>query len=218
MAPSESLNVRPKPLKLPRLPSNARITKRPLLRPPIPSPYASSASPKIIYISAKTPFISAVKRVRKLLDLIDKKAVGKVDLGDGRKGKETLRALGEVDQASGKEPEEVILKATNRAIEKALGLGVFFQGQGDVRVRLRTGSVGAVDDIVIEEKRTARKGKKGSPGRNNEEGATAGAGENAEDGNDEVNEEMGNVEADDAVLPETQIRRVSVLEVGISLK
>lgn len=153
-----------------------------------------------------------------MLDLIDKRAVGKVDLGDGRKGKETLQALGEVDQASGKEPEEVILKATNRAIEKALGLGVFFQGQGDVRVRLRTGSVGAVDDIVIEEKRTARKGKKGSPGRKSEEGATAGAGENAEDGNDEVNEEMGKVEADDAVLPETQIRKVSVLELGISLK
>lgn len=157
-----------------------------------------------------------MKRVRKLLDLIDKRAVGKIDLGDGRKGKETLRALGEVDQASGKEPEEVILKATNRAIEKALGLGVFFQGQGDVRVRLRTGSVGAVDDIVVEEKRTARKGKKGSPGRKENEGETAGAGENA-DGKDEVNEEMGNMEADDAILPETQIRKVSVLEVGISL-
>ncbi|CAO1600082.1 hypothetical protein XANCAGTX0491_003787 [Xanthoria calcicola] len=218
MAPSQSPNIRPKSPKLARLPSNARITKRPLLRPPIPSPYASSACPKIVYISTKTPFISAVKRVRKLLDLIDKRAVGKVDLGDGRKGKQTLGALGEVDPASGKEPEEVILKATNRAIEKALGLAVFFQGQDDVRVRLRTGSVGAVDDIVVDEKRTMGKRKTGSPGRKKGERETAGAGENAEEGNDEVGEEMGNVEADDLVIPETQIRKVSVLEVGISLK
>lgn len=123
-----------------------------------------------------------------------------------------MRALGEVDPASGKEPEEVILKATNRAIEKALGLGVFFQGQDDVRVRLRTGSVGAVDDIVVDDKRTTGKRKKGSPGRNK------GEGENAEEGHDKVGEEMENTEADDVVIPETQIRKVSILEVGISLK
>ncbi|KAL8647992.1 MAG: hypothetical protein Q9226_006197 [Calogaya cf. arnoldii] len=218
MAPTGSPRVRSKPPKLPRLPSNARVTKRPLLRPPIPSPYASSTSPKIIYISAKTPFVSAVKRVRKLLDLIDKRAVGKVELGDGRKGKEALRAIGEAKQASEKEPEEVILKATNRAIEKALGLGVFFQGQGDVRVRLRTGSVGAVDDIIVEEKRTTGKGKKTSAGKKKGEGEAAAASENPQGGNDELNEEMENAATDDVALPETQIRKVSVLEIGISLR
>ncbi|KAL8853427.1 MAG: hypothetical protein Q9221_001744 [Calogaya cf. arnoldii] len=218
MAPTEPPLVRSKPPKLPRLPSNARITKRPLLRPAIPSPYASSASPKIIYISAKTPFISAVKRVRKLLDLIDKRAVGKVELGDGRKGKEALRAIGEAKQISEKEPEEVILKATNRAIERALGLGVFFQGQGDVRVRLRTGSVGAVDDIVVKEKRRAGRGKKTSSGEKEGEGEAAAASKDPYEGNDELNEEMENPETDDTALPETQIRKVSVLEIGLSLK
>lgn len=129
-----------------------------------------------------------------------------------------MRALREVDPASGKEPEEVILKATNRAIEKTLGLAVFFQGQDDVRVRLRTGSVGAVDDIAIEEKRTTGKRKTGSPGGKKGARETAGASENAEEGNDEVDEEMENTEADKVVIPETQIRKVSVLEVGISLK
>ncbi|KAK5070702.1 hypothetical protein LTR16_009311 [Cryomyces antarcticus] len=47
-----------------------------------------------------------------------------------------------------KDPEEVVLKATGKAIEKALNLGLFFQGQEDCKVRIRTGSVAAIDDIV----------------------------------------------------------------------
>ncbi|KAL8862273.1 MAG: hypothetical protein Q9178_001282 [Gyalolechia marmorata] len=205
------------------LPENARVSKRPLLRPPIPSPYTSSASPKIIYVSAKTPFISAVKRVRKLLDLIDKRTVGKVDLGDGRDERETLRALGEVGQAPGKAPEEVILKATNRAIEKALGLGLFFQGQEDLRVRLRTGSVGAVDDIVVEETSKGEEGKNGRSKKKEkrkrgqrEEGSAAG--ERVGEHKEELDKEMADPEAGDEDLPETRIRKVSVLEIGISLK
>jgi len=42
----------------------------------------------------------------------------------------------------------VILKATGKAIEKLLRLAIWFQGQEDLTVRLRTGSVGAVDDVV----------------------------------------------------------------------
>ncbi|KAL8776521.1 MAG: hypothetical protein Q9213_008244 [Squamulea squamosa] len=218
MSPYEAPDSRRKPPKLRRLPYNARITKRPLLRPAIPSPYTSSASPKIIYISTKTPFISAVKRVRKLLDLIDKRAVGQIDLGDGRAEKETLRALREVDIGTRKEPEEVILKATNRAIEKALGLGVFFQGQSDVRVRLRTGSVGAVDDIVVDEKRKERKGKREKAKKKKGVGEGLGAEEGSGDEKDELDEKIRDAEAEDDDLPETRIRKVSVLEVGISLK
>ncbi|KAL8772074.1 MAG: hypothetical protein Q9209_002740 [Squamulea sp. 1 TL-2023] len=218
MAAYVAPDPRRKPSKLRRLPSNARITKRPLLRPAIPSPYTSSASTKIIYISVKTPFISAVKRVRKLLDLIDKRAVGKVNLGDGRAERETLRALKEVDTETRKEPEEVILKATNRAIEKALGLGVFFQGQGDVRVRLRTGSMGTVDDIVVEEKRKCGNRTKEKVKKMAEIGGGFGAvGDDGEE-YEELDATKGNTEAENEDLPETQIRKVSVLEVGISLR
>ena len=43
----------------------------------------------------------------------------------------------------------MLLKATGKAIEKLLGLVVYFQEQDDVKIVVRTGSVGAVDDIVI---------------------------------------------------------------------
>lgn len=44
-----------------------------------------------------------------------------------------------------------MLKGTNRAIDKVLQLGLFFQGQGDVKVRIATGSVRVVDDIEVDE-------------------------------------------------------------------
>ena len=45
--------------------------------------------------------------------------------------------------------EEVFIKATGRAIERALRFGVHFQGESDCRVRVETGSVMAVDDIEV---------------------------------------------------------------------
>ena len=79
--------------------------------------------------------------------------MGKIDLlNDKGSDKQKLRKLGERHNTStGKEPEEVVLKATGRAIQNVLGLALFFQGQDDCRVRLRTGTVGVIDDIVKSE-------------------------------------------------------------------
>lgn len=133
------------------------------------------------------PFISAVKRVRKLLGEIDKRSMGKVDLVEGKgSDKQKLRKLGERTNAStGKEPEEVVLKATNRAIQNVLGLALFFQGQDDCRVRLRTGTVGVVDDIV-------------------ESAIPKGA-------------ETVEVEEEEEELPESRVRKASFVEVAITL-
>ncbi|KAF6222967.1 hypothetical protein HO133_001018 [Letharia lupina] len=173
--------------KMPRLPKNARIEKRPIFRPPIPSPYTGADQKKVIYVSTKMPFISAVKRVRKLLGEIDKRSMGKVDLVEGRgSDKQKLRKLGERTNAStGKEPEEVVLKATNRAIQNVLGLALFFQGQDDCRVRLRTGTVGVVDDIV-------------------ESAIPKGAA-------------TVEVEEEEEELPESRVRKASFVEVAITL-
>jgi ribonuclease P/MRP protein subunit POP7 len=84
--------------------------------------------------------------------------------------------------------EEVIVKGTGRAIEKVLALAAWFQDDAQselgVRVVVRTGSVGAIDDVVPRD------------GKQNAEEAV----DNAHEGD------------------ETRIRRVSCLEVGISLR
>lgn len=156
---------------------------------PISSPYAGADHPKVIYISAKTPFISAVKRVRKLLSLIEKRSVGKVDLFQGKDHDEQKPKALDVEGPSQKEkePEEVVLKGTNRVIEKVLGLALFFQGQEDLIVRLRTGTVGVIDDIVM----VPTTLKETEANDQKEEGKEP---------------------------PETQVRKISMLEVAITVK
>jgi ribonuclease P/MRP protein subunit POP7 len=83
-----------------------------------------------------------------------------------------------------KKPEPVVLKATNRAIENLLGVGLYFMGQDDCVVRISTGSLGVVDDIVDRE--------------------------GVADGEEEVGEEEE--------VPESRVRKCSVVEVAITLK
>ena len=88
--------------------------------------------------------------------------------------------------------EEVYLKATGRAIPRALELGVKFQEEEDCRVRVEMGSVKAIDDIEL------------TP---NLEGKQKGEGD-GEDANEEEEEEE---------VPETRIRTLSTVTVCIGL-
>jgi ribonuclease P/MRP protein subunit POP7 len=126
-----------------------------------------------------------VKRARKLLAVVDQRSLGKVSLSKGTE-KERLRQLGQ----KGSEREQVFLRGTGKAIEKVLGLAVYFQSQDDLEVRIKTGSVGVVDDIERKE------GNRGS---------------------DHDDEEGGGIKVGEEI-PETQIRKASVIEVAISLK
>lgn len=127
---------------------DARVQKRPLLHPPIASPYKNQDTPKIVYVSSRTPFMSAVKRVRSLLGHADKRATQSA-LSQKRKQRADpimTAALASIDKDNA--PEEVVIKATGKAIEKATELALYFQQQQDYRITLRTGTVDAVDDIV----------------------------------------------------------------------
>jgi ribonuclease P/MRP protein subunit POP7 len=157
--------------KRPRLPPNATISKRPLLHPAIPTPFASSEQPKVLYITRTSPFIPTCKRIRSLLTQIAKRATQSTNENRGRgarnKGRGRLEANGSLSaqdvEASiaaeagrkgksagvGVGSEEVYLKATGRAIPRALELGVKFQGEEDCRVRVEMGSIKAIDDIEL---------------------------------------------------------------------
>lgn len=137
----------------------------------------------MIYISSNTAFVPSVKRIRKLLSNIDKRSTKDVSLlgleNDGAKLAKLKRQVGR--------NEEIIMKATGRAIEKLLNFALYFQGQPDLQVRIRTGSLAVVDDISIRE---ATQGRAGSA--------------------------TNNMELEE--LPETQVRKTSILEVGVSLR
>jgi ribonuclease P/MRP protein subunit POP7 len=150
--------------------TDASITKRPLLRPAIASPYASSSAQKVVYVSARTPFMSAIKRVEKLLRLADKRDVQTATTHaqknkrkrrrDGEGGEDEVMAVArgvekEKDrkrQAGGVSGEEVLVKGTGKAISKAMEVGAWFlQRDTEFVVRIKTGSVGAVDDVEVPE-------------------------------------------------------------------
>ncbi|KAI9715220.1 MAG: hypothetical protein M1828_000918 [Chrysothrix sp. TS-e1954] len=132
--------------KLTKLPKGT-IHKRPLIRPVLPSPFSSAAHQKTVYVGTKTPFMSAFKRVQKLLDHIEKREMQSTLAKQTKGGKVKLR--NEVVE-SGK-GETVQVKASGKAIEKALGLGLFMQGIERYSVQVGTESVDAIDDIIMDD-------------------------------------------------------------------
>ena len=85
--------------------------------------------------------MSAFKRVDHLLRHVDKRAVQST-LSRTTKG----RFCG--GRQENDEPEAIFIKATGKAIEKALSLALFMQDMPKFDIRIRTTSVDAIDDIV----------------------------------------------------------------------
>ncbi|CAD0109508.1 unnamed protein product [Aureobasidium uvarum] len=133
-----------------------KVEKRPLLRPPITSQYASADVAKIVYVSTKTPFMSAVKRVQKLLAQAEKRlAQSAADQVSNRpKYSHTNDDITDIERVAATmaarkhDQDEIVLKATGKAIAKALSLALWFQQRIEYSVRIETGTVGAIDDIV----------------------------------------------------------------------
>lgn len=231
-----------------KLPSSAQVSKRPLLHPAIPSPYAGLQQQKVVYIGSKTPFLSAVKRAEKLLHLSDKRLVqaGAQLAKQSRRGPqdeiqgiaEEIEALkrnkkhkaGSDDDEAG--TEEVVIKGTGKAISKVMELGLWFQQRDEYNVRLQTTSLGAVDDVTYE--RGADDGE--AAGEASDESDKAGMseqpkgeadgaakkrkrGKKAKEGiTRTVKREEIETEDGKKAITETRIRQLSVLEVYVSLR
>ncbi|EDN08887.1 hypothetical protein I7I51_00543 [Histoplasma capsulatum] len=148
--PYPELKFEKKNKNMRRVPSYARIQKRPIPHPPSASPYAGAKVPKVVYVSTKTPFMSAAKRVQKLLKHAERRATAKIDLSEKISEKQKLTQL--TESAEDLKKEEVFIKATGRAIEKAMSIGNWFAAKEEYAIKVNTGAVMVVDDIVEDEK------------------------------------------------------------------
>ncbi|RKF77384.1 putative alba domain containing protein [Golovinomyces cichoracearum] len=142
------------PKKLSRLTSAQKISKRPLLHPAIVSRSSSSGAPRVIYVSTKSSFVGTIKRVRLLLDQIRRHSQGdkfksllRQDPCDVQKAL-SKAVIEEKNRVKDTMNEEVVIKASGKAIDKGLRLASWCSSLDNVKTELRTGSVGAVDDIV----------------------------------------------------------------------
>lgn len=178
----------------------------------------------MIYISHSTPFISILKRIRKLLSHIEDRASGAIKLT--RDGKDTFKAIEKGLQnggGKGKErprDEEVQVRATGRAIGKALQVAIRLQLEEGWRVRFETGSVGAVDDVV-ERMRPKKESKKGKEEMSTtEEKVDHGVEEDKDVDMDAPEHNIANIEDDieEADIEESRVRRVSCFIIYVGLK
>ncbi|KAI6080676.1 Rpp20 subunit of nuclear RNase MRP and P-domain-containing protein [Hypoxylon rubiginosum] len=152
----------PKP-KLPPIPKGSTIRRR-----PIPTRDSSTHASRRIYVTARTPFRSVTARVRKQLDknlrtasasckaFTNKLAAKKhASLDDRIRAISSRTRPGGSGSGSGigvglEDAGEVVILGTGHAIQRVVEVALFFQKQADCIVQLKTGSVGAVDDVIQE--------------------------------------------------------------------
>lgn len=174
--------------------------------------------------------MSAVKRVQKLLRQVEKRAIASLDLSSKRKTeKEKLAQLAQGHERlrKGKGEEEVFIKATGRAIEKALSVGKWFETkETEYVVRVKTGTVLVVDDVVEDEAARQRvlaegeKAKKQQQQKQQEEGSSAAEPvASAPSGSKSASKKRkraANAETEE--LPEARTRWVNVVEIAVTYK
>lgn len=116
--------------------------------------------------------------------------------------------------------EEVFVKATGRAIEKALNVAKWFEEkETEYTVRVNTGSVVVVDDIVEDEEMKAKEEQKR---QRQEEQTPTDQGDAASKSESKSAAKKRKRQAaaaeDDAELPESRTRWIKMVEVAVSLK
>lgn len=137
--------------------SDSRVNKRPISRTQALQ-RGSLASPKqrIIYVGTKSPFMSVVSRARKALN----NGPGGLRANSSSKGlplAARVAALStgitstERQAEDGDRAEEVLIRGSGRAMAKTLEVAAWFTRESDVLVSLRTMSLEAVDDVVVDE-------------------------------------------------------------------
>ncbi|KAJ6092772.1 hypothetical protein N7486_008061 [Penicillium sp. IBT 16267x] len=211
----QQLQFEKKNVDLVKLPKYAKVEKRPIPHAPVASPYAGTSVPKIIYVSTNTPFMSAVKRVQKLLRHAEKRATANIDLEDTRKTEQ--QKLAELAKVADKR-EEIFIKATGRAIEKVLKVGKWFEEkETEYAVRVTTGSVLVVDDVVEDEEKKELEMQK-EQRRSKDESVPEKQGQETSKTAAKKRKRQAPTVSDDAELPETRTRWIKMVEVAVSLK
>ena len=104
------------------------------------------------------------------------------------------------------------MKATGRAIERALQVALFFQQQSDCRVRISTGTADAIDDIIVKPK----KNRANLP--NDEEDGDVHENKNGRKPGQKRKRADERADEKEMELPEARIRHTNVIEVAVSLR
>ncbi|KAK7903413.1 hypothetical protein LTR67_001433 [Exophiala xenobiotica] len=134
-----------------RLPANYTVQRRPLNHAPVANIRAGAAVPKVVYVSQQTPLMAAVKRVKKILGHIEKRAMQQAGVTMAGKDRDRRHRIRAANETITRNKEEVLVKASGRAMSQALRVGEWFRNKEKeflCDVAVRTGSASVVDDLV----------------------------------------------------------------------
>ncbi|KEF56063.1 uncharacterized protein A1O9_07644 [Exophiala aquamarina CBS 119918] len=161
-----SLRHEKKNQDLHRLPPGTTVRRRPINHAPVADIHAGAQVPKCVYVSRQTPVIAAVKRVKKILREIERRAVREALEGGGGRGEKgrarrtigggggggvVAQGVSKVNEVLRRDREEVLVKASGRAMEQALQVAEWFRSKEKevlCDVVVRTGNISVVDDII----------------------------------------------------------------------
>ncbi|ROV98716.1 hypothetical protein VMCG_06807 [Cytospora schulzeri] len=136
--------------KLPALSKNSKVHKRPINRGRVINRGGPPLSPKqqIIYVGTKSPFMGIVNKIRHALDHSPASRTAKGLPIAARMAALNTPAPAAQPPAEG---DEILVRATGRAMATLLHVAAWFGRQNDCRVSVRTMSLEAVDDVVNDE-------------------------------------------------------------------
>ncbi|KAG8167154.1 hypothetical protein KVR01_002843 [Diaporthe batatas] len=135
------------PAKLPSLPKNSKVHKRPINRARVCNRGGPPLSPKqpIIQVGTKSPFMGIVSKVRHALD--------KAPSSRSTKGlplAARMAALNSAASSPSRVEDEVLVRGTGRAMARTLKIAAWFGDQKEYMVSVRTMSLEASDDVVAD--------------------------------------------------------------------
>jgi ribonuclease P/MRP protein subunit POP7 len=111
----------------------SKISKKIIKHAPL-RPYVHTELDSTIYVKSTTPFISAVKRIEKMIN--------KFDEIPNKRGKLVRR--GNIN----KDINYILVKGMGKSINKVLNIGLHFKYEEKFNVDIFTKSVGVLDEIV----------------------------------------------------------------------
>lgn len=168
--------------------------------------------------------MSAVKRVQKLLHLAEKRAMTSVHLNLGNKTKTDRQKLAQMAEGhekmrKGPGQEEVFIKATGKAMEKAMRVGKWFgEREREYVTRVKTGSVVVVDDVVEDEEGRKKAVEEGERFKEREDKKEGGDTEESVGSKSAAKKRKRAAAAETEELPESRTRWVNVVEIAVTYK
>lgn len=98
-----------------------------------------------VFISGKTPFVSAIKRIDRILEKFDHLVA-------------PVLHRPKFNNREYKKVKYIVIKGMGKSIQKVISLGLFYQTQKSYTVDIYTGTVPVVDTVTTEEVIETREG------------------------------------------------------------